>query len=177
MRKSIRKNAEITPGKDPAKSARERASILPGENLATSAPFTGNKIAYFLGGVNPASVSKGVDENGEPMVVCHGSKNEIVRNVEDPNTRHPDHEGTRAIIGIRPDNTIVITGSEIDADDSPVAKQRAAELAPRPHVRSEEVIRAPKKRFSSDGDIVAQTAPETQGGDVVNRARGRLILI
>ena len=81
------------------------------------------------------------------MPICHGRKNEIVRNVEDPNTRHPDHEGTRAIIGIMPDNTIVITGSEIDADDSSVAKQRAAELAPRPHVRSEEVIRALKKNF------------------------------
>ena len=45
------KNAEITPGKDPAKSARERASILPGENPATSAPFTSDKIAYSLGDV------------------------------------------------------------------------------------------------------------------------------
>ncbi len=106
--------------------------------------------------------SKVVDENGEPLGVYHGSKNEIVRNIKDSITRHSDHEGTRALVGIMPDNTIGITGSEIDADDSSVAKQRAAELAPRPHVRSEEVIRALKKRFSSDGDIVAQTALEAQ---------------
>ena len=30
-----------------------------------------NKVAYFLEGVSPASVSKVVDENGEPLVVYH----------------------------------------------------------------------------------------------------------
>lgn len=48
------------------------AGILPGNNLATSsAPFTDDKISYFLGGVKGAS--KVVDENGEPLVVYHGS--------------------------------------------------------------------------------------------------------
>ena len=36
-------------------------------------PFIDNKIAYYLSGVNPSSVSKVVDENGEPMVVYRGA--------------------------------------------------------------------------------------------------------
>ncbi len=36
-------------------------------------PFIDNKIAYYLSAVNPSSVSKVVDENGEPMVVYHAT--------------------------------------------------------------------------------------------------------
>ena len=57
------KKAEITPGKNLAKSAVERAS----------APFTDDKIAYFFNRVNPDFVSKIVDENGEPLPVYHGT--------------------------------------------------------------------------------------------------------
>ena len=47
------------------------AAITPGKDLAKSAPFMDDRIAYFLGRGNSASVSKVVDENGEPMVVYH----------------------------------------------------------------------------------------------------------
>ncbi|MGN0845805.1 MAG: hypothetical protein ACI4RA_00285 [Kiritimatiellia bacterium] len=49
------------------------AEITPGEDLAKSARFVDGKIAYFLGGINPPSVSQVVDENGEPRVVYHGT--------------------------------------------------------------------------------------------------------
>ncbi len=71
-------------------------------------------------------------------------------------THHLDWRGTRAIIGEMPDKTIVITGYEIDTEESTVAKQRAAELSPRPHVRSEEVIRALKAKTALMKESMAQ---------------------
>ena len=56
------------------------------------------------------------------------------------NTHHLDSNGVRAIIAEMPDHTKVITGYEIDADEKAAANRRAAELAPPPHVSSEEVI-------------------------------------
>ncbi len=74
------KNAEITPGPNLTKSARED----------TSAPFTDNNIAYFLREVNRESVSKVVDENGEPKVVRHYTNNKFTIFGEDKiRERHP----------------------------------------------------------------------------------------
>ena len=42
----------------------------PGGNTA---PFVDDKLSNFLTSVNPQNVSKIIDENGEPMVVFHGS--------------------------------------------------------------------------------------------------------
>lgn len=56
------------------------------------------------------------------------------------NTHHLNSNGVRAIIAEMPDHTKVITGYEIDADEKAAANRRAAELAPPPHVSSEEVI-------------------------------------
>ena len=39
-----------------------------------------------------------------------------------------------------PEQTPIITGYEIDADENAAAHRRVAELASRPYVRSEEVI-------------------------------------
>ena len=61
--------------------AYRKAETRPGPNLEESAisesaspnrGFADNKIAYFLGGVNPAS--KVVDENGEPLVMYRGAE-------------------------------------------------------------------------------------------------------
>ena len=56
------------------------------------------------------------------------------------NTRHFDYNGTRAIVAIDEMENPIITGYEIDADETAAAHRRAAELAPHPHVSSEEVI-------------------------------------
>ena len=86
------------------------------------------------------------------------------------NTRHLDYNGTRAIIGIMPDNTIVITGYEIDTDDSVVAKQRATKVAPQPYVRSAEVIRALKRKLFSTTSIPYSGAG-AQGENVADGVR------
>lgn len=57
------------------------------------------------------------------------------------NTHHLDADGVRAIIAVMPDNTIVITGYEIDADETAAANRRAEEHNPHPHVSSDEVIK------------------------------------
>ena len=39
----------------------------------SESPYAPRSIAEFFGGINPAAVSKVVDENGEPLVVYHGT--------------------------------------------------------------------------------------------------------
>lgn len=58
-------------------------------------PFVDNKIAYYLSEVNPATVSKVVDENGEPLVAYHGS-NSIFTEFETEGTPGTKTQGTGA---------------------------------------------------------------------------------
>lgn len=44
---------------------------------SSSSSFIDGKLADFLGSVKPESVSRVVDENGEPLVVYHGTRNEF----------------------------------------------------------------------------------------------------
>ena len=76
---------------------------------------------------------------------------------EEYNTRHLEFDGARAIIAIMPEQTPIITGYEIDADETATANRRAAELAPHPHVRSDEVIGVLRNR-------IANLRAEVKGG-------------
>ena len=65
------------------------------------------------------------------------------------NTRHFDYDGVRAIVAWRENDKAVITGYEINEGDSAAAVRRAEELAPRPHVSSEEVAQRLRDRISN----------------------------
>jgi len=69
------------------------------------------------------------------------------------NTRHLDYNGIRAIIALMPDGNKVITGYEIEADDSSVAKQRADNLQSQPHVRSAEIVAALKDKLARENSL------------------------
>ncbi len=47
------------------------------QGVKEKAPFTDHKIARFLEEVNQLSVSRVIDENGEPLVVYHGTKSDF----------------------------------------------------------------------------------------------------
>ena len=76
------------------------------------------------------------------------------------NTHHLDVDGVRAIIAVMPDNTIVITGYEIDADETAAANRRAEEHNPHPHVSSDEVIKRLQEALARKlAEINSENAP------------------
>lgn len=72
------------------------------------------------------------------------------------NTRHLDYDGVRAIIAIQ-DGNVVVTGYEIDADENTAAIRRAAKHNPHPHVGSDEVISALRKKLSATENSISQS--------------------
>lgn len=72
------------------------------------------------------------------------------------NTRHLDYDGVRAIIAIQNGN-VIVTGYEIDADENTAAIRRAARHNPHPHVGSDEVISALRKKLSATENSLSQS--------------------
>jgi hypothetical protein len=72
------------------------------------------------------------------------------------NTRHLDYDGVRAIIAIQNGN-VIVTGYEIDADENTAAIRRAARHNPHPHVGSDEVISALRKKLSATENSISQS--------------------
>lgn len=59
------------------KEIQGQGSREPNTGSGPESPYAPHSLAEFFGGINPDSVSKVVDENGEPLVVYHGSPNEF----------------------------------------------------------------------------------------------------
>ena len=59
------------------KEIQGQGSREPNTGSGPESPYAPHSLAEFFGGINPDSVSKVVDENGEPLVVYHGSPHEF----------------------------------------------------------------------------------------------------